>query len=219
MAMVAGATWLVFVVLVVRGTSAPQLLATPARSPAAIAAHLDMPEFTGSLQVIQSQSLVYSSRSFREKPAVDVSRIPPRPDYRLAGVIILPRKPAVALLVRNQGDESRRVKQGETLDGWTVQSVDRKRVVLGFENERFELGAQNSPVESAAVQQATVGLKRVPLRSQVASAGSGGRVLSATGTPGGARATAQLSNEPRLYRPPPAAVPQPVPVDSQERFH
>jgi type II secretory pathway component PulC len=201
----AATTWICFVSLLVRGTSAPALLATSPRPPATLSAQLDLPAFANSLQVIQSQSLVYSSRSFHAKPEKPVRTAPPRPDFRLAGVIILPRKPAVALLASNQGDETRRVKQGEDLGGWLVQSVDRRRVVFGWEDERFELTAQsalNAPAEAAPVM--TTGLKRVPLGPRTAAAGAKGRVLGATGTPGGRGGPVELSNEPRLYRPPPA---------------
>jgi len=198
--------WICFVAWLVHGTAAPALLATAPRSPAALSAELDLPASANSLQVIQSQALVYSSRSFHVKPEKPVRVAPPRPDYRLAGVIIVPRKLAVALLASNQGDESRRVKQGEDLGGWVVQSVDRKRVVFVWEDERFELNAQNAlsaPAESAPVT--TSGLKRVPLGPRAAAAGAKGRVLSATGTPGGRGGPVELSNEPRLYRPPPAS--------------
>src|SRR5262245_49250710 len=202
---VAVATWSGFVLLLTRGTSAPALLATAARSPAALSAQFDLPVLASSLQAIQSQSLVYSSRSFHAKPDKPVRVAPPRPDYRLAGVIILPKKPAVALLASNQGEESRRVKQGEDVGGWVVQSVERKRVVFGWEDERFELSTQSAlTATTATAPVATSGLKRVPLGPRTAAAGPKGRVLSAAGSPGGRGGPVELSNEPRLYRPPPA---------------
>jgi hypothetical protein len=188
-----------FVFVAVGGTRADELLATPAKAPPALAVDVTEVPRARDLAPIQSQPLLHASRSFYVAPSPDAApAAPPRPEYRLTGVFIVPGKPAVAVLAHVSG-KSRRVRQGDEIDGWRVQSIANRQVAFTWQNERFELG-------TAAVQPAaTMGLKRVPVvRQRVVSADPGTQTL------GGGTATAAppamggpLSNEPRLYRPPP----------------
>jgi hypothetical protein len=181
------------------GTRAGELLATPARAPAPLAFDVSDAPRGADLGSIQSQPLVHASRSFFVPPPPGAAPTsPPRPDYRLAGVLVVPHKPAVALLVSRQGGASRRVKQGDELEGWRVQTVDRKQVTLAYQTETFDISAAAAPLPTNA------GLKRVPMnRARMASAGGGVQSLGATGTSSSNFSTGPSSDQPRLYRPPP----------------
>ena len=187
----------VFVVL--GGTRAAELLATPARAPAALKIELASSTTSADLTAIQAQPLLYASRVFYLAPAVDATpAAPPRPDYRLAGTFLVPGKPAVALLANSQSGANRRVKPGETLDGWTVEAVSRKQVTFLWQDQRFELSTTPPPVSA--------GLKRVPVtRARVASSdgGTGVQALGAVGGTSPAFSGGAPSDQPRLYRPPP----------------
>jgi len=181
------------------GTRSSELLATPAKAPAALAFEVsDAPRST-DLAAIQSQPLVHESRAFFVPPPPDAApTAPPRPGYRLAGVLVVPHKPAVALLSSLQGGASRRVKPGDDLEGWRVQAVDRKQVTLVYEDETFSISAAPTATPSNA------GLKRVPItRARMASAGSGVQSLGATGASAHSFSKDTVSESPRLYRPPP----------------
>ena len=180
------------------GTQATQLLATPAKAPVALKIELATAA-TADLAAIQSQPLLHASRAFYVAPSPDaVPASPPKPDYRLAGTFLVPGKPSVALLVNNQSGANRRVKAGETLDGWTVQAVLRKQVTFTWQSESFELSTAPPPV--------SVGMKRVPMtRARVASSGgaAGVQSLGAVGASAPAGSGGPTSDQPRLYQPPP----------------
>lgn len=121
-----------------RGTEAQVLLATPARQYAPGAVNLALPAQQAQV-AIRDHALLHASREFFTPPTpVAVPATPPRPEYRLAGTFIIPRKPTVALLVNTSG-ASRKVRTGDELDGWIVQSVERGRVVLQFDSESMEI--------------------------------------------------------------------------------
>jgi len=182
------------------GTRAGELLATPARAPAPLAFDVSDAPRDVDLAVIQSQPLAHASRAFFVPPPPNAApTTPPRPDYRLAGVLVAPNKPAVALLISRQGGgASHRVKTGDELEGWRVQAVDRNQVTLAFQNESFGISAAVSPAPANA------GLKRVPItRARMASAGGGIQSLGATGKSPNNYSGGPSSDQPRLYRPPP----------------
>jgi hypothetical protein len=187
------------VMIAISGTRADDLLATRAQPPASLNVDVSSIARSADLGAMRSQPLLHASRSFYTPPARDAApAAPPRPDYRLAGTFLVPRKPAVALLVGRANGASKRVKPGDELEGWRVEVVDRRLVTLSWGAERFDITATQTPVPMSA------GLKRVPIqRQRVAASGGGGvQSLSATGTSstslGGTGADA-----PRLYRPPP----------------
>jgi hypothetical protein len=185
----------------VSGTRAAELLATPAKAPAALKIDLAPAATSADLAAIQSQPLLHASRVFYVAPSRDAApATPPKPDYRLAGTLLVPGKPSVALLVNNQSRASRRVKPGETLDGWTVQAVLRQQVTFIWQTERFELSSTAPPVSA--------GLKRVPItRARVASSGAAGgtgvQSLGAVGNAAPSFSGGPASDQPRLYQPPP----------------
>jgi hypothetical protein len=195
------------VLVMIRGTQAERLLATSAKAPPALAIELSPATSGADLAAIQSRPLLHASRVYYVPPPPDARpAAPPRPDYRLAGTLLVPGKPSVALLI-NQSGQGRRVRVGEVLDGWTVQSVVRQQVTFTWESERFDLTTAGA---SSAI---SAGLKRVPMaRQRVTSTGTGVQTLGGTagrtfGGAGGpdtpAFSGAQPSNQPRLYRPPP----------------
>jgi hypothetical protein len=190
---------LVSLFVVLRGTQAERLLATPAKAPPALAIDLAPATSGVDLAAIQSQPLLHASRVYYVPPPPDATpAAPPRPDYRLAGTLLVPGKPSVALLI-NQSGVGRRVRVGEVLDGWTVQAVVRQQVTFTWESERFEL------TTAGASSALNAGLKRVPFsRQRVTSTDSGIQTLGGVGGPSAPAFTgAQPSNQPRLYRPPP----------------
>lgn len=180
------------------GTRAAELLATPAKAPAPLSFDVSDAPRSADLAAIQSQPLVHASRAFFVPPPPNAApATPPRPDYRLAGVLVAPNKPAVALLVSRQGGASRRVKTGEEIEGWRVKAVERTQVTLAFDTETFAI---SSAPTSASM---STGLKRVPItRARMASAG-GVQSLSAASNSSGAISGGQSAEPPRLYRPPP----------------
>jgi hypothetical protein len=181
------------------GTQATELLATRARAPVDLKIVLAPSAPSTDLGAIQSRPLMHASRAFYVAPSPGATpTTPPRPDYRLAGTFLVPGKPSVALLVNNLSGASRRVKTGEMLDGWTIQTVLPKQVTFTWQDERFELSTTPPPVSA--------GLKRVPMtRARVASSGGGAGVqsLGAAGDTGPAFSGGPASEQPRLYRPPP----------------
>jgi len=185
------------VTVAIRGTRSAELLATAATPPTALAIDVSTPARGADLAPIQSRPLLYATRSFYTKPAAPISVAPPRPDYRLAGVMVLPGKPAVALLSPRQPGAGRRVRQGDDVGGWRVQAVTRNQVTFGWELERFELTTSPPPVSA--------GIKRIPMnRSRMASSVGGIQSLGAVGDAGTvAPAAAGIPpDRPRLYLPP-----------------
>jgi hypothetical protein len=195
------------VAVIVRGTQAAMLLATPANPAAGFELDLSSPRQPPDLAAMQTQPLVHSSRAFYQKPAETPPAAPPRPDYRLAGALMLPGKAPVAVVVNRMGNQSRRVKVGDELDGWRVASVDRKRVLLTWGVERAEItsGSSTPAATNVASANAGGGLKRVPLaRQQVATAGGGVQSLGVSGNSPASRGVGGPDDDPpRFYRPPP----------------
>jgi hypothetical protein len=192
------------IAVLAQGTQAQQLLATPAKPPAPFVFDGSAPLAAVDLAAIQSQPLVHVSRNFYQKPVEAAPAAPPRPDYRLAGAMILPGKTPVAVVVSRVGNESKRVKPGDELAGWRVATVDRKQVVLTWGSERAEITPGAPGLSSAAITQTggTGGLKRVPIvRQRVSAVGAGVQSLSAKGSSPSSGGT--YTEQPRLYRPPP----------------
>jgi hypothetical protein len=188
------ATGVMLLVVAISGTQADDLLATRATAVAPLELDVAAPARASDLAALRAQPLLHASRAFYVAPAPDAApAAPPRPDYRLAGTFIVPRKPAVALLTSRAVGTSRRVKPGDEIDGWLVQVVDRRFVTLSWGNERFDITATQAPMSA--------GLKRVPIQRQRVAA-NGVQSLSATGTAAPAMSNS-INDAPRLYRPPP----------------
>lgn len=188
-------------VLALGGTQAADLLATPAKSAPALAIDLGQASAPADLAAIQAQPLMHATRAFYTPPPVTAPVAPPLPEYRLAGSFIAPNKPPVALLAGPQ--TTRRVHAGDDLDGWRVESIAAKRVVLRWQEQTKEIG-------TVAAVPTVSGLKRVTVqRQRVVSTGGNVISLGAAGTPApeaagrGRYAIGSVSDAPRLYRPPP----------------
>lgn len=149
-------------------------------------------------RALQDKTLLYTSRHFyTPPPPSSVPVTPPKPDYRLVGTFVIPAKPTVALLSSASGT-SRKVKAGDKLDGWLVQAVETRRVLLQFADTTLEIsnGSKVSPA----------GMRLVPLtRSPHPASVNGIRTLgsSAQGLSLSSADLATTSSSPRLYRPPP----------------
>lgn len=193
--------------LVFGGTRAAELLATPGKPPAALKIELANAPPQADLAAIQAQPLMHSTRAFYVPPPPNAAPVaPPLPEYRLAGSFISPNKPAVALLANPNGT-TRRVHKGDDVDGWSVQSIEGKRVVLRWQEQTREIGVPAAPMSS--------GLRRMPIqRSRVASSTGTTISLGAGGTSPASGSGTQYSgapsqyggapiDRPRVYRPPP----------------
>jgi hypothetical protein len=192
--------------LIVGGTQAAALLATPASPAAPLIFELaDSPPLP-DLAAIQSQPLMHANRSFYVAPAPDAAPVaPPLPEYRFAGAFIAPHKPAVALLANPGGTGARRVRVGEQLDGWLVKAIDARRVVLQWQEQQREI--------SARIVAASTGLRRVPLQRQRMASAGGVQLLGSPMSTMSAPAVSTIDSAPRgranldvprLYSPPPS---------------
>lgn len=124
-----------------QGTQTDALLATPARKYDSVLADLTSPSNPPNLEPVQERALFHASRNFYVAPVVVAASVPPAPDYRLTGVLVIPRKPSVATLVSAAG-APHKVRQGDDLDGWTVTSVESRRVVLQLGANTVEIASQ-----------------------------------------------------------------------------
>jgi hypothetical protein len=193
--------------VLIRGTRAEILLATPARQVAPFEFSGELVRRPADLAAIQAQPLLHTTRAFYQKPVQAAPVAPPRPDYRLAGAMLLPGKTPVAVVVSRAGGGSKRVKPGDDLDGWRVDSINRSQVVLAWGTERAEITSavsQSPTAASTVAANGSGGLKRVPItRSQVTATG-GVQTLGATGNSAANAARGGPYNDaPRQYRPPP----------------
>jgi hypothetical protein len=187
-----------------QGTQTARLLATEPKPFGVPELDIDIPARAASLAVIQDQALFYASRHlYTPPPPSAVPSTPPRPDYKLAGTFIIPSKPTVALLTGSAG-VSRKVKTGDELDGWTVQSIEAGRVTLQSGDTKFDI--------VSATKAGNAGMHLVPLSqtaqtAQATQAAQTGVIRSLGAASQGApisRSNYPIPNaSPRLYRPPP----------------
>lgn len=180
----------------VRGTQASALVAVPPRTVAVPEHDLVRPVSQTRLATLEDETLLYASRHVYVAPAPNLA--PPRPNYHLLGTFLIPSKPAVALLASPQ-DVSRKVKPGDTLDGWLVEVIERHRVQLRHENETFEIA-------DAAPEGTGLTVQRAPLaRLTPSTANSGVRLLGqpTSTSPSIAGRASPARSTPRLYQPPP----------------
>lgn len=210
------------------GTDAETLLSTPARKYAPPSTNLALPAAV-TRPAIREHALLHATREFFVPPTpVTTPAAPPPPDYRLVGTFIIPRKPTIALLANSSG-ASRKVRPGDDLDGWLVQSVETRRVVLLYGNQSAEIVATgksasagmtaaplsrrtiapSSALPPAETPDAPPEPQGIPLPDRTASPV---RTLGAGAAPGkpasGAVREASAAGNPlgtdaRLYRPPP----------------
>jgi hypothetical protein len=107
--------------------SAPTVEQTPA-------AGFVMPALDHYSEVVERPLFVESRRPPEEEEQVSEPAKQPqlpekRPSYLLTGVMMTPERRTAFLKSVSDG-EAKRVKQGDTLDGWLVKRVESRRVVL-----------------------------------------------------------------------------------------
>ncbi len=183
-----------------QGTQVRGLLATPPRSFAVPQLDTDAPVTTTHLASLQNEPLFYTSRHvYTPPPPSAAPATPPRPDYRLVGTFIIPAKPTVALLANTSG-ASRKVKAGDDLDGWTVQTVEGGRIVLQFDTTTVEISGTSKTI-AAGIRSAPISRpsQDMPV-SGIRTIGNGGPAASASSA---GYSTAISNSNSRLYRPPP----------------
>ena len=185
--------------LLFRGTQVSALLAT-------MPAPADVPDgrivfepFHGNYAVISTRPIFYSTRAFYSPPPVIVQdiRVPP-PSYRLAGTLVIPAKPRVALLTEEKTSLTRKVKEGDDLDGWRVELVEPTRVVVMLGIERFDiLGAKPAQSRGLTVRPMTAHPPAVAATGIKVLNGSSGKPSPAQGS-----WPSSLVSRPQVYRPP-----------------
>lgn len=152
-----------------------------------------------SLDGLQSQAVFHKSRSFYVAPASPVAQQPP-PDYRMVGLMALPNRPPLAVLINNQSNVRVRVAVGDQLDGWSVADVSAKRVVVQLGDQTSEItsttragsgGVVITPASQASTTSASPGMVRVV-----------GAPAAPSPTTAPARTSPPVDAAPRLYRPP-----------------
>jgi hypothetical protein len=157
------------------------------------------------LQLIQSGALFHSTRAFYVRPpapAVPVDLKPPPPAYRVATVLMPSRQPPVAFLTDAQGKGVLKVYPGDTLAGWTVQSIAPRRVTLVFQGDRIDLGPRLlSSVQSSSGSTVGISASGVApdIRNSPGPASGGLRVLGGSAVAGGG----SQAVAPRVFVPPP----------------
>jgi hypothetical protein len=114
------------------------------------------PTQDGPLVALQDQNLFSASREFFLPPTT--APVPPHPDFRLVGTFMIPNKPGVALLAGPNG-ASRKVRVGDELEGWTVDAVEPKRVILRAGAATTEIASASGPTSPSTAQLASPGLR------------------------------------------------------------
>jgi hypothetical protein len=130
----------------------------------------DPPSETLDFASIQTAALFYESRGFYTPPVLPP--VKPPPSFRLSGTLVIPQQPTVAMLVQSSSGVRLKVRAGDDVEGWTVESIQPQVVIVRYAEQRFE-------IRSAARAQA-FGMQRMPLSSAAPVArpqGSGIRVL------------------------------------------
>lgn len=135
------------------GSAAPSILAAAASNVTIPTALIDSTHGSVDLSSIQSAALFHASRAFYTPPVIP--QIQPPPNYILAGTLVIPEQPTVALLVQPQSATRIRVRSGDTLSGWTVDSIEANLVKLRHADQQFEI--------RPAARAQTSGVQRVPL--------------------------------------------------------
>jgi hypothetical protein len=183
-------------VAVIRGTRVEAIMKTPASKVSVPRRALQFSATSPNWDSIRNQALFYVTRQIYVPP--DPSQLAAQaapPDYRLAGVLVIPEKPAMATLIQNASGAVRRVRAGDDLDGWLVREVATRRVMLEQESRHVQIG-DASPVVSA-------GLSTAPMTRGVSPQMNGTRTLGDGRVVSTAPVTIyRLLDEPRLFRPP-----------------
>jgi len=171
-----------------------------------------------ALEPIQSKALFHATRAFYVPPPTPTAPAevkPPTPAYRVATVLMSARQSPMALLTDPQGKGVLKVRAGDVVAGWTVESVAPRRVTLVFHDDRVELGPK---LQSASAGQGTLNTAASSAMSGSIGTNSPGlarpRLLSAGPAVGGLRVlgggagavaagAGRPSVAPRVFEPPP----------------
>jgi hypothetical protein len=153
-----------------------------------------------SFDGLQAQAVFHKSRSFYVAPA-SPSLQQPAPDYRMVGLMAMPKRPPSAVLLHNQSNVRVRVAAGDQLDGWSVAEVNAKRVVV-------QLGERTAEINSAT--RVLTGGIVVTSSNQPSSTSASPGMVRVLGTPSVAPsappapppANVTVDAATRLYRPP-----------------
>jgi hypothetical protein len=200
-------------VLAIREAIHPSaLLTTPAAPPRLAALDLALPATPTDFALVLEKPLLYATRTFYVAPPPSSEPVaPPVPQYRLAGVLVTPARPAVATVIQGTTGRVLRIQPGDALDGWAVESVTLTEVGLVLGSTRAILACEGTGPSSAAPAGSPGGLQRIAVgamrRSRTKS--SGVRLLTAGGSEAALLAPVPRINDaavdtaPRLFRPPP----------------
>jgi hypothetical protein len=99
---------------------------------------LAFPDKPLDADALRDSALFHATRRFYVAPPEPPAPAQ-RPDYRLTGTIAIPGKPTTALLVSNAAGTPLKVRVGDAVDGWIVESVEPQRVVLKLGQETVEV--------------------------------------------------------------------------------
>lgn len=184
-----------------KGTETDRILHVAAHEVKVPVLHLESPPLYADFTGLADRTPFYASRRLYVVPAKPEDPPPPVPKYVFGGAVIRPHGPAVALINNPANGSALRVTPGKDLEGWRVESVERSRVVLRYEDQHAEIGrATKQASQSAAAE----GVSRVPvIRSNRAPRGDGARVLgdgqtASHGTPAASNLPPAATNLPPL---------------------
>lgn len=147
---------------VTEGTQTQALLATAPHEASPAADRLTPSQRALNSASLQSDPLFYQTRrSYVPPPPASAPAAPPRPDFKLVGTFVIPRMPTIALLAETATGALRKVKPGDDVNGWTVQAVETRRVILAYASQSVELTDPVHPPNS--------GLQLAPLSRSLPS--------------------------------------------------
>lgn len=127
--------------------TAPIELSSPVQGFPAPAVPLDSAD-------LEQATLFYASRRYfappKSAPSVQA------PPYILIGTLLIPGKPALAFLKNDSTSASVKVAVGDMLQGWKVQAVESRNIVITAGKQRLEIGPGGSKGTHPSLASATV---------------------------------------------------------------
>lgn len=106
-----------------------------------------MPPLRGYAEVVE-RPLFSETR----RPSVEAAPVDPRSSaFNLVGIVISAQQ-RHALIEHGQPPRLEHATEGQEIDGWTVESIQRDRVVLQRGDLRLEVKAKDGPASPAAFQ-------------------------------------------------------------------
>jgi hypothetical protein len=141
----------------IQGSSVQSLPDSSARKLSWAKSDFSIPGRALDLTEIRDRPLMYATRALYVAPPSPQLPSAPPPSYRLVGTLVVPGKPALALLMPPAGS-ARRIKVGDELDGWKVRGIDVGRVVLELGVQRIEL-VKVGDVPTVKLVRASLGIR------------------------------------------------------------